>query len=92
MVNRLKQLFFIAAVVMAIPLSASDSMDSWLMAALDRDAAAEIVRNKQAGRILEVKTKKQAGKEIHVIKVLTDNDRVKLYRVDGESGKIIKNR
>ncbi len=77
---------------MAIPLSASDSMDSWLMAALDRDAAAEIVRNKQAGRILEVKTKKQAGKEIHVIKVLTDNDRVKLYRVDGESGKIIKNR
>jgi uncharacterized membrane protein YkoI len=92
MVNRLKQLSFIVAVAVTTPVWANDSMTSWLMAALDRDGAAEIVRNKRAGRILEVKTKEQAGKEVHVIKVLTDDDRVKLYRVDAETGKIIKNR
>lgn len=92
MVDRLKQLFFIVAVVATTPVWANESMSSWLVAALDRDAAAEIVRNKQTGRILEVKTKEQAGKEIHIIKVLTNDDRVKLYRVDAETGKIIKNR
>ncbi len=93
MTSRFKQLFFfVAVVVIATPLSASDSINSWLVAALDRDAAAEVVRNKQPGRVLEVKTQKQAGKEIHVIKILTNDDRVKQFRVDAESGKIIENK
>lgn len=92
MANRFKQILFIVAVVAALPLSANDSAYTLLLAALDSDAAAEIVRKKQSGRILEVKTEKRAGKDVHIIKMLTDDDRVKHYRVDGESGKIIKNK
>jgi uncharacterized membrane protein YkoI len=93
MLKRLKQLFWVVAIMAgALPLSAEEQTDVWLLASIDRDAAAEIVRQKKPGRVLEVKTIKQSGKEVHVIKILTNGDRVKQYRVDAESGKIIGNK
>ncbi len=92
MLIRFKQLFLIVSMMtVALPVFAKEQADSWLLASIDRDAAAEIIRQKKPGRVLEVKTVKQAGREVHVIKILTNGDRVKQYRVDAESGKIIGN-
>lgn len=62
-----------------------------VLAALSKDAAAEIVREKQGGRILEIKRYKKGKRPIYVIKILTNEDRIKKYRVDVETGAILGN-
>lgn len=63
-----------------------------VLAALGKDAAAEIIREKQDGRILEIKRQEKEGKAIYVIKILTNDDRIRKYRVDAETGAILENR
>lgn len=59
------------------------------LAALDSNQAAEKIRNQQGGRILDVKTVDDKGKRVHLIKILTPDDRVKQFKVDQKTGNLI---
>lgn len=45
--------------------------------------AIDQVRNQTRGKILSAKTVVRGDREVHVIKVLTEDGRVKTFRVDG---------
>ena len=45
--------------------------------------AIESVRRKTGGKILSAETRVQGGREVHHIKVLTDDGKVKTYKVNG---------
>jgi uncharacterized membrane protein YkoI len=45
--------------------------------------AIEQVRRRTGGRVVSAETKVQGGREVHHIKVLTDDGKVKTYKVNG---------
>ncbi len=47
--------------------------------------AIESVRRKTNGRVVSAETKVQGGREVHYIKVLTKDGKVKTHRVNGRS-------
>jgi uncharacterized membrane protein YkoI len=51
------------------------------------DQAVEQVRRETGGRILSAETVRQNGKQVHRIKVLTRDRRVKVIRVPAESSR-----
>lgn len=93
--HKLKHLFLLA-ILLPVGLVLAQEVEKFesdlILAALSKDAAAEIIREKQNGRILEIKSKEANGKTVHVIKILTHDDRIKKYRVDAETGKILDNK
>ncbi len=93
--HKLIYLFFLAILLPTGSLLAEEmekSESDLILAALSKDAAAEIIREKQNGRILEIKSKDENGKTVHVIKILTHDDRIKKYRIDAETGKVLDNK
>ena len=48
--------------------------------------AVEQVRRQYGGRIVSAETRVSGGRETHVIKVLTDDGKVKTVRIPGKSG------
>ena len=48
--------------------------------------AVEQVRQQYGGRIISAETKVSGGRETHVIKVLTDDGKVKTVRIPGKRG------
>ena len=61
-------------------------------AALSLDQATKkiIQQQQNKSKILGAKTELVGGKEVHVIKVLTEDGRIQHLKVDADSGKIIK--
>ena len=45
--------------------------------------ATESVRSRTGGRVLKAETKVQGGREVHYIKVMTDDGKVKTHKVNG---------
>jgi len=62
-----------------------------LLAQINLDDAAKKVTQDKNRKLLGAKTESIDGKKVHVIKVLTPDGRIQHYRVDAESGKLIKN-
>jgi uncharacterized membrane protein YkoI len=59
-------------------------------AALSLDQATKKIIEKNKGKILSAKTEMIGGKDVHVIKVLTQDGRIQYLKVDADSGKVIK--
>ena len=53
------------------------------------DDAVEIVRKRYGGRVISASTRKDNGRKVHVIKILSDEGRVRTVRVDADSGKLM---
>jgi uncharacterized membrane protein YkoI len=58
-------------------------------AGMSLDAAAAMVRQKFGGKVIDAKTINNRGRQIHVIKLLSDQGRVTTVKVDAQSGKIL---
>lgn len=78
---RLLSLLFVFMLVMLNP--------GLLQAGVSLDAAAKLVGRSTQGQILGAKTVKVAGKEVHVIRVLTQDGRVQHLKVDAETGRFL---
>ncbi len=59
---------------------------------MNLEAAAKLVQKKIEGRVLGGKTVKKEDRDVHVIRVLTPDGRVRHIRVEAQSGKILKER
>lgn len=53
---------------------------------LTKESAAELIRIETKGKILSVNKKQQEGNIIFRVKVLHDNGKIKIYRLDAETG------
>ncbi|NQZ54233.1 MAG: hypothetical protein HRT93_08285 [Piscirickettsiaceae bacterium] len=53
---------------------------------LTKESAAELVQIEQQGKILSVDSNKHNGKIIFRVKVLHENGKIKVYRLDRETG------
>lgn len=51
------------------------------------DAAVAMVRQRYGGKVISAKTVGKPGNRVHVIKVLSDEGRVRTVRVDAQSGR-----
>ncbi|MCC5867370.1 MAG: PepSY domain-containing protein [Gammaproteobacteria bacterium] len=52
------------------------------------DQAVRMVRERTGGRVLRAETRRQNGRSVHRIRVLSDDGRVRTYAVDAETGRI----
>jgi uncharacterized membrane protein YkoI len=50
--------------------------------------AMRIVREQTGGQVLRAETKREKGRAVHRIRVLTDDGRVRTWHVDAETGRI----
>lgn len=50
--------------------------------------ATRMVREQTGGQVLRAETKRDKGRTVHRIRVLTDDGRVRTYHVDAETGRI----
>ena len=55
---------------------------------MNLDQAVAMVRKRYGGKVISAETVSDGGKTTHVIKLLSDQGRVRTVRVDAESGKI----
>lgn len=55
---------------------------------ISKDEAVEIVRARYPGRVISAKAEKRDGRRVYVVKVLSDEGRVRTVTVDAESGRI----
>ena len=53
---------------------------------LTKESAAELVRIESKGKVLSVDKKSDNGKTIFRVKVLHDNGKIKVYRLDSNTG------
>ncbi len=54
------------------------------------DQAAALVRAQSGGRILDLRLESRARGPVYRVKVLLDGGRVRVYRVDASSGRILQ--
>jgi hypothetical protein len=64
--------------------------DQLYLAKVSVDEAARNVNKDRRSRVLGARTKIIDGREVHVIKTLSDKGRIKNRRVDAETGKTLK--
>lgn len=57
--------------------------------AMSLDAAVAMVRARFGGKIIGASTTHQRGRTVHVIKLLSDEGRVRTVRVDAQTGRIL---
>jgi len=50
--------------------------------------AASMVRDRTGGQVLRAETKRDKGRTVHRIRVLTEDGRVRTWHVDAETGRI----
>lgn len=53
------------------------------------DEAVSIVRKRYGGRVINARTRNDNGRKVHVIKILSDEGRVREVRVDADSGNLM---
>ncbi|MGC1952018.1 MAG: hypothetical protein WA970_05475 [Gammaproteobacteria bacterium] len=59
------------------------------VALVDRDAAAALVRSATGGRVLAVRSASADGRAVYHVKVLLQGGRVRIMRVDAETGQLL---
>lgn len=50
--------------------------------------ATQMVRERTGGQVLRAETRREQGRTVHRIRVLTDDGRVQTWRVDAETGRV----
>jgi uncharacterized membrane protein YkoI len=84
----------VSAVVPASDASARTVANPLLLAqatpSVSADEAAALVRARSGGRILDLRLENRARPPVYRVKVLLDGGRVRVYRVDASSGKILQ--
>ena len=80
-------IFFVIFVANTTPGFAA--VDHLYLAKVSVDEAARRVNKNQKDRVLGAKTKIIEGREVHVIKTLSDKGRIKSRRIDAETGKAL---
>ncbi len=82
------------AAVPAFDASARAVADPLLLAqatpSVSADEAAALVRAQSGGRILDLRLESRARPPVYRVKVLLDGGRVRVYRVDASTGKILQ--
>ena len=53
------------------------------------DEAVSMVRKRYGGRVINADTRKDNGRRVHVIKILSDGGRVRTVKVDAQSGNVL---
>ncbi len=61
-----------------------------LFSVLSLDQATKKIINKNKSKVLGAKTETIEGVKVHIIKILTQDGRVQSFKVNADSGKIIK--
>lgn len=54
------------------------------------DEAVSGVRRRNPGRVLSADTVRQDGRPVHRVRIIDENGRVRGYRIDGETGKPLR--
>lgn len=84
----------VVAVVPAFDASARAVASPLLLAqaapSVSADQAAALVRAQSGGRILDLRLENRARPPVYRVKVLLDGGRVRVYRVDASTGKILQ--
>lgn len=57
---------------------------------LTKDSAASLVQQQTQGKILSVDEKHKKGKTVFQVKVLHDEGKIKIFRLDAETGQKLK--
>jgi uncharacterized membrane protein YkoI len=52
----------------------------------DLDSAVERIRRETGGRVLHAETRENAGQQEHRVRIITDQGKVRRYRIDAGSG------
>ena len=86
--RRLSIILIFAALVLGSPGASADDHDGWPIVIAQNNGkslseAVEQVRRQTGGRILSAETKVSGGREVHHIKVLTKDGKVKTHKVQG---------
>lgn len=82
---------FIKIILLTVCLSQVVNADKQMvLAALSLDQATKKVIDAKKSKVLGAKTETIAGRNVHVIKILTKDGRVQYLKVDAETGKIKK--
>lgn len=63
---------------------------AFVFALLNLDQATSKVIQQISGKVLGARTTSYEGKEIHIIKILTEDGRIQYIKVDAETGRIFK--
>lgn len=58
-------------------------------AVIDRDTAAALVRSATGGRILGIRPARINGKTVYKVKVLLQGGRIRIVRVDAQTGRLM---
>lgn len=66
-----------------VQFQASDSMTTAQDGGMSLSQAISSVRNRTGGKIVDAQTRVQGGREVHHIKVLLKDGRVKTFKVNG---------
>lgn len=92
-------LLVLASICLSVPVQAADGLPGQHAAGQSRpivlakgemslDAAVEMVRERFGGKVISASTTSRGGKKVHVIKLLSDQGRVRTVRVDAQTGRI----
>lgn len=81
-------LVFGGAVAPATPVGAEPLRMAQAGNGISLAQATRMVREQTGGQVLRAETKRNKGRTVHRIRVLTDDGRVRTYHVDAETGRI----
>ena len=92
-------LLALGAISLTVPVHAADSQHGrggadrgrpivLAKGEMSLDAAVEMVRGRYGGKVISASTTSRGGKKVHVIKLLSDEGRVRTVRVDAQTGRI----
>jgi hypothetical protein len=81
-------LVFGGAVATATPTAAAATRVAQANNGVSLEQATQMVRERTGGQVLRAETKRDKGRVVHRIRVLTDDGRVRTWHVDAASGQI----
>jgi uncharacterized membrane protein YkoI len=79
-------------ILLALILIAGMAESAMAKGKITRDQAVERVRSQMNGRVISAETRNWEGREVHNIRILSDDGRVKRIRIDSETGRQIEKR
>ncbi len=82
----IRHCLLIITLLLAWPSYASDD----IALPLTKDTAAKLIQQKTKGQVLSVDEENESGKILFHIKVLHESGKIKIYKLDAETGKETK--
>jgi uncharacterized membrane protein YkoI len=80
------RLFFTLFILLGTSAYAAQSPDGEVQLPLTKQSAAEIIQHKSKGKILSVDKDEVGKKNIFLIKVIHDDGKIKVYKLDASTG------